>query len=87
MDNLTSPSETLEETVTDIDLLFVGGLRETITLLQADTLDRSKGGGDIIQIEIASPKETIVYYKRQIIGLRIRERVLRRIIAPKKEKA
>ncbi len=84
MDNLTSPPETLEETVTDIDLLFIGGLRETITLLQADTLLTE---GEELRMEIASPEESIVYYKRHIIGTRIRERVLRRIITPKKEKA
>ncbi len=84
MDNLTSPPETLEETVTDVDFLFVGGLRESITLLQADMWAEDNG---VIAIHLDAPKEEIVYYKRHIIGTRTRKRVLRRIITPKKEKA
>jgi hypothetical protein len=79
---LISQPETLEETVTDIDLIFSNGSNDTLTLRPADSWEI---GSETIFITIASPAETITYFKRHIIGLRMRERVVKRPV--KKEKA
>lgn len=79
---LNSPPEMIEETVTDVDTLFVGGIRDSLTLREADTISRRP---NMIVINIVNPPEEIVYYLRHIVSTRTQVRVMRKPV--KKEKA
>jgi hypothetical protein len=79
---LISKPETIDEQVTDIDLIFVNGGNDTLTLRLEDAYKLTV---QLLKIEIATPRESITYFTRNIIGMKIRERIIRRPV--KKEKA
>ena len=70
-----------EEKVTDLDVVFIGGLRDTITLRTEDDLTVFPG---ILQIKIMKPAEFIVMSRSNILSYRTRNRIIRRplIVAP-----
>ncbi len=82
---LISQPETTDELVTDLDLIFLGGTSESLTLRPADQLTVDERS---VRVKIAAagsfPEEDIIYFVRQIIGMKIRKRVVKRPV--KKEK-
>lgn len=84
--DLISQPETTDELVTDLDLIFLGGTSESLTLRPTDQLTIDTAS---VRVHIAAagsfPDENIIYFIRQMIGMKIRKRVVKHLV--KKEKA
>lgn len=66
-----------EETVIDLDVIFVGGLRDSITLRRDDTYKTFPG---TVEVLIASTSEEIIMERRNILSRRLHTRTIRRPI-------
>lgn len=73
--NIISEPDYEEIQVTDVDIIFVGGIRESFTLFPADV--RAKGAADSIVVTFSSG-ERLVYFCDRIIAERTRPRTIRR---------
>ena len=78
MDIVSDPAFT-EETVTDFDIVTSTGLFP-ITCRAHDTVDfhSTQYGEPGIVFVCLEPPETTIFFSRQIIGMRIRSRIIRR---------
>ena len=63
-----------EETVNDLDLVFVGGFRDSITLRADDTVFHD---AHYIIVTVAKPPETITIHRDNVLVERNRTRVIK----------
>ena len=73
----TKSEQFIEEQVTDLDVIFVGGLHDTITLRTEDDLAVFPG---VLDIRIKKPVEHITMIRSNILSYRTRRRTIRRSI-------
>lgn len=81
--DIVSQPEIVEEHVTDLDVVFLNGVR-TITLREGDEInyDRVIRGEPAYVIATKNPEETITLFVKHILGYSVRERIMRRPVRP-----
>ena len=65
----------IEEQVTDLDVVFVGGLRDSLTLRPGDELTFCT---NTVEAKVKYPPELIVMNRSNILSHRIRQRTIRK---------
>lgn len=73
--DITSPPAFLDETVTDVDILYVGGTVDSLTLRATDTYDVTP-----YTIVVKTPTETITCERKNMLSWRTRQRVHRTML-------
>ena len=73
---LTSEPAYLEETVTDLDVVYIGDVRQ-LTLREGDRLVEAPNGDIRVTMAVNNVSEDITFYARHMLYRRLRTRVIR----------